>query len=137
MSEKNIENKLMALALTMPKYDDFMAEQYRKDPEFARSRVQEEFKEYVETDDIRYLLSTLRKAAEAKGWSALSRETGLSRSLLYAALSGETDPRIGTVMKVLKALGVRVITNIIPLEGQPPLTSSMESGQNDKEALFG
>jgi probable addiction module antidote protein len=116
MNEKNREEKLLALALTMPRHDDFMIKQYREDPEYALSRIQDEFQEYVETDNIRYLLSTLRKVAEAKGWSALSRETGLSRSLLYAALSGETDPRIGTVMKILKALGVQVLTNIIPFE---------------------
>ncbi|MDR1885464.1 MAG: putative addiction module antidote protein [Synergistaceae bacterium] len=112
------EAKLLALALTMPKHDDFVIERYRKDPEYARLMVQDEFQEYTETNDIRYLLSTLRKAAEARGWSALSRETGLSRSVLYAALSGERDPRIGTIMKILKALGIQVFTNIVPFPGK-------------------
>jgi probable addiction module antidote protein len=93
-----------------------MIEQYRKDPEYARLRVQDEFQEYTETNDVRYLLSTLRKVAEAKGWSVLSREAGISRSVLYAALSGKTDPRIGTVMKILKALGIQIVTNIIPFD---------------------
>ena len=115
MNEKIREKKLIALALTMPKHEDFMIEQYQKNPEYALKRVQDEFQEYIETDDIHYLLSTLRKAAEAKGWSALSRETGLSRSVLYAALSGKRDPQISTVMKILKALGVHVLTNILPL----------------------
>jgi probable addiction module antidote protein len=110
MNDKTKEDKLIALALTMPKHDDFMIEQYRKDPEYARLRIQDEFREYSDTNDIRYLLSTLRKVAEAKGWSELSREAGLSRSVLYAALSGETDPRIETVMKILKALGIQVMT---------------------------
>ncbi|MDR1915335.1 MAG: putative addiction module antidote protein [Synergistaceae bacterium] len=79
-----------------------------------KSDLNARFQEYTETNDIHYLLFALRKAAEAKGWSALSRETGLSRSVLYAALSGETDPRIGTVMKILKALEIQVLTNIVP-----------------------
>lgn len=122
MDDKTREKKLLALALTMPKHEDFMIEQYRKNPEYALERVQDEFQEYVDTDDIRYLLSTLRKVAEAKGWSAISRETGLSRSVLYAALSGERDPQISTVMKILKALGVQVFTNILPFQGKtkPP-----------------
>jgi probable addiction module antidote protein len=118
MSERNRDEKLMALALTMPRHEDYMIEKYRKDPDYARLRVQDEFQEYTETNDIRYLLSTLRKFAEAKGWSALSRETGLSRSVLYAALSGETDPKIGTVMKILKALGVQVISNIVAFDSR-------------------
>ena len=137
MDDKNREKKLVALALTMPKHEDFMIEQYRKDPEYARLRVQDEFQEYVETDDIRYLLSTLREIAEAKGWSALSRETGLSRSVLYAALSGERDPQISTVMKILKALGVQVLTNILPLREQkkPPVRDNRH--RKNKEMAYG
>jgi len=126
MSEQNKEEKLMALALTMPRHEDFITDKYSKDPDYARLRVKDEFQEYVETNDIHYLLSTLRKVAQAKGWSALSRETGLSRSVLYAALSGETDPKIGTVMKILKALGVQVVTNIIPLDNRRLDLNSLE-----------
>ena len=132
MNEHDRGKKLMTLALAMPKHEDFVIEKYRKDPDYARLRIQDEFQEYTETNDISYLLSTLRKVAEAKGWSVLSRETGLSRSVLYAALSGETDPKIGTVMKILKALGVQVITNIIPLaSGKKPTV------QKDQVAAYG
>jgi probable addiction module antidote protein len=135
MNEQRREEKLIALALTMPKHEDFMIEKYRKNPDYAQLRIQDEFQEYAETNDIRYLLSTLRKVAEAKGWSALSRETGLSRSVLYAALSGETDPKIGTVMKILKALGVQVITNILPFDGgQKPAVPGNNSLQNKEVA---
>ena len=134
MDEKTREEKLIALALTMPKHEDFMIEEYKKDPDFARACVQDEFREYVKTDNIRYLLSTLRKAAAAKGWSALARETGLSRSVLYAALSGEHDPQIGTVMKILKALGVRVYTNIAPLRSSKKPAARAAGRKKRKEA---
>lgn len=124
MDEKTGEQKRIALALTLPKYDDFIVERYRKNPEYALERVQDEFQEYVETEDIRYLLSTLREVAEARGWSALSRETGLSRSVLYGSLSGERDPQISTVMKILKALGVQVFTNIVPSQGKAKTVSA-------------
>ena len=135
MDEKVMEQRLIALALTMPRHEEFVIEQYRKDPEYARKRIQDEFREYTETNDIRYLLSTLRKVAEAKGWSQLSRETGLSRSVLYAALSGETDPKIGTVMKILKALGVQVITNILPFNNNGQQSATPKN--DNKEAAYG
>ena len=40
--------------------------------------------------------------------SQLSRDTGISREGLNKALSGEGNPTLATVMKVAKALGVRV-----------------------------
>jgi probable addiction module antidote protein len=136
VNEKTREEKLLALALTMPKYDDFVVGQYRKNPELALEMVQDEFQEYVKTNDIRYLLSTLREVAEAKGWSELSRKTGLPRSTLYAALSGETDPRIGTVMKILDALGIEILTNIVPFNDREKNQRSM--AKNDTgDVLYG
>ena len=46
--------------------------------------------------------------ARAMGMTAVAQETHLGRPSLYKALSGERDPRIGTVMRVLGALGVRL-----------------------------
>jgi hypothetical protein len=57
MSKQNRDKKLMVLALTMPRHEDYMIEKYRKDQDYARLRVQDEFQEYTETNDIRYLLS--------------------------------------------------------------------------------
>lgn len=127
MHAKEREDKLVALVLTMPKHDDFMVKQYQKDPEYALLRAKDELDEYIETNEIQYLLSTLRKIAEAKGWSALSRETGLARSSLYAALSGESDPKIGTVMKILKALGIHLSTKIVPFQGAPKGAASKKT----------
>ena len=45
---------------------------------------------------------------KAVGMAAVAREAQLGRPSLYKALSGERDPRIGTVMKVLDALGIRL-----------------------------
>lgn len=137
MNKQNREEKLMALAFTMPRHEDSVIERYRKDPNYARLRIQDDFGEYVETNDIRYLLSTLRKVAEAKGWSVLARETGLSRSVLYAALSGETDPRIGTVMKILKALGIYVFTNVIPFDDEQKPGTTRDGKLKNHEVVYG
>ena len=41
---------------------------------------------------------------------ALARETGLTREVLYKALSPEGNPSFATVMKVCKALGLKLHT---------------------------
>lgn len=56
--------------------------------------------------------SLIRKAlgdiAKARGMSKLSRDTGLSREGLYKALSATGNPEFSTVLKVIKALGLRL-----------------------------
>ena len=118
------EEKLEALALTMPDWDEAVVKRYREDPELGQMRVASEFKEYLHTGEMGYLLSTLYKVAEAKGWSKLARETGISRPTLYAVLSGAADPKVSTLMKILEALGVKVYTNIAPLCSEAKVVST-------------
>lgn len=46
--------------------------------------------------------------ARARNMTALAREVGMSRVGLNKALSGEGNPTLSTVMKVAKALGLKV-----------------------------
>lgn len=50
--------------------------------------------------------------ARAKGMSQLARDTGLARESLYKALSAEGNPEFATVLKVLKALGLRLHASV-------------------------
>lgn len=52
--------------------------------------------------------SALGSIARAKGMSQLARDTGLAREGLYKALSEEGNPEFGTIMKVIRALGLRL-----------------------------
>lgn len=52
--------------------------------------------------------AALGDIARAKGMSWLARETGLGRESLYRALSAGGNPEIATVLKVIKALGIRL-----------------------------
>jgi Probable addiction module antidote protein len=45
--------------------------------------------------------------ARAKGMSQIARETGLGRESLYKALSPEGNPEFATVLKIVRALGLR------------------------------
>ncbi len=62
----------------------------------------------LEENDPEFFVKAVGNAARAVGMTAIAEETQLGRPSLYKALSGDRDPRIGTVMKVLSALGVRL-----------------------------
>jgi probable addiction module antidote protein len=42
----------------------------------------------------------------------LAKQTGLTREGLYSSLSKDGNPSLGTVMKVLKALGLRLTATV-------------------------
>ena len=46
--------------------------------------------------------------SRARGMSRLANETGISREGLYKALSAGGNPEFSTVMKVIKALGLKL-----------------------------
>ena len=62
----------------------------------------------LEENDPAFFVKAVGTVARAMGMTTVAQETHLGRPSLYKALSGERDPRIGTVMKVLGALGVRL-----------------------------
>ena len=62
----------------------------------------------LEEDDPAFFIRAVGNVARARGMTAIAQESQLGRPSLYKALSGERDPRIGTVMKVLEAIGVRL-----------------------------
>ena len=62
----------------------------------------------LEEDDPELFVKAVGNVARAMGTTTVAQESELGRTSLYKALSGERDPRIGTVMKVLGALGVRL-----------------------------
>ena len=62
----------------------------------------------LEEDDPAFFIKAVGNVARARGMTAIAQESQLGRPSLYKALSGERDPRIGTVMKVLEAIGVRL-----------------------------
>ena len=52
--------------------------------------------------------AALGDIARARGMSQLARDTGLAREGLYKALSAEGNPEFSTIMKVIKALGLKL-----------------------------
>ena len=62
----------------------------------------------LEDGDPALVAAALGDIARAKGMSEIARETGLGRESLYKALSPEGNPEFATVLKVVRALGLRL-----------------------------
>jgi probable addiction module antidote protein len=69
--------------------------------------------EHLAAGDIPMIMDALQTASRAKGMAEVAVNAGLATPALYKALKG-TQPRLETVMGVLKALGLRLA--VVPLE---------------------
>ncbi|CAM3603748.1 addiction module antidote protein [Polaromonas hydrogenivorans] len=59
-------------------------------------------------DDAALFAKALGDIARARGMMQLARDTGLTREGLYKALGEQGNPSLSTVLKVLRALGMRL-----------------------------
>ena len=77
-------------------------------------KTEEDIAAYLEAvmedggNDPAYVARALGVVARARNMTALAREVGMSRVGLNMALSGDGNPTLSTVMKVAKALGLKV-----------------------------
>jgi len=62
----------------------------------------------LEDGDPALVAAALGDIARSIGMSGVAKRTGLGRESLYKSLSPEGNPEIATVLKVLKALGLRL-----------------------------
>lgn len=62
----------------------------------------------LEDGDPRVFKAALDDIARSEGMAKIAAEANLSRTSLYKALSPDTDPRLSTIVDVLKALGMRL-----------------------------
>jgi probable addiction module antidote protein len=62
----------------------------------------------LEDGDPALVSAALGDIARARGMTEIAREAGLGRESLYKALSPEGNPEFATVMKVVRALGLKL-----------------------------
>ncbi len=68
----------------------------------------------LESEDHRVIVKALGAVARARGGIAqLAEETGLAREALSRALSESGNPELGTVLKVMHALGVKLSASMV------------------------
>ena len=77
-------------------------------------RTEEDIALYMEAvmeeggDDANFIAHALGDVARARNMSQLAREVGMTREGLYKALSSDGNPSFATIMKVAKALGLKL-----------------------------
>ena len=81
-----------------------LIEELRTDPKLARAYLAAA----IEDDDPRILLSALRTVVEARGMARVAETAGIPRESLYRALSPKGNPRLSTLVAVIKAAGFRL-----------------------------
>ena len=88
-----------------------VAEQLRT-PEEMAAYLDAWFEEAPE--DAAGIARALGDIARARGMSQVARDAGLSRESLYKALSETGNPSFATILKVARALGVRLHAQVVP-----------------------
>jgi probable addiction module antidote protein len=96
----------------MTKFAPFDTADYLADEE----TIAEYLSAALDDPDPDMFLVAVRNVARARGMAQLARDTGLGRASLYKALAPGAMPRYDTVLKVLRALGVKL--HAAGLEGQ-------------------
>ncbi|MBD8128976.1 addiction module antidote protein [Pantoea agglomerans] len=91
-----------------------MTEQFSQWDSAEYLKTEEDMAEYLNAcmeeagDDPAFIARALGTIARARGMTQVAREAGVSRESLYRALSGNGNPEFGTILKVVKALGLRL-----------------------------
>lgn len=62
----------------------------------------------LEHGDASLVAAALGDIARARGMAQIARETGLGRESLYKALSPDGNPKFDTILKIVRALGLRL-----------------------------
>jgi probable addiction module antidote protein len=91
-----------------------MTEQFTRWDSAEYLKTEEDMANYLDAcmeeagDDPAFIAKALGTLARARGMTQVARDAGLSRESLYRALSGEGNPEFGTILKVVKALGLKL-----------------------------
>ena len=62
----------------------------------------------LEENDLGLIMTTLGDIARARRMAVVAQKAGLEREGLYKSLSAEGSPEFATVLKVVRALGLRL-----------------------------
>ncbi|MBB5347181.1 putative addiction module antidote protein [Desulfoprunum benzoelyticum] len=104
----------MAEAGTVPEQGLNMTEKFTRWDASDHLKTEEDIMAYFEAcldddpGDGSLVRAALGDIAKAGNMSKLAREIGLSREVLYRALSTDGNPEFATIMKVIKGLGLRL-----------------------------
>ncbi|MDX3929226.1 MAG: putative addiction module antidote protein [Shinella sp.] len=70
--------------------------------------IQEYLEIAFEDGDTKDIAIALGNIAKAKGMTGVAKEAGITREALYKSLSDKGDPKLSTLLGVMKALGLQL-----------------------------
>lgn len=104
------EHGLTVSDLDGPDIDDFDSAEYLG----SEQAVAAYLTAALETNDASMLAAAIGNVARARGMADIAKASGLAREGLYKALRPNSQPRLETITRVLGALGVRLVAEVIP-----------------------
>jgi len=90
----------------MPEFD--MAQHLQNDADVA-----EYLSQVMEDEDPGELAAALGHIAKARGMTEIAKASGIKREALYKALRPNSQPRLDTIQRVCKALGVKLTATVV------------------------
>jgi probable addiction module antidote protein len=91
--------------------DDFDSAEYLSNEQAIAAYLTEA----LASNDASMLAVAVGNVARARGMTEIAKASGLAREGLYKALRPNSQPRMETITRVLGALGVRLVAEVIPL----------------------
>ena len=78
----------------------------------------------LEDGDVSFITHALGDVARAVGMSDVAKEAGITREGLYKALSDKGDPRLSTLLGVMRALGLQLSARAANDDHDAPTTQT-------------
>jgi len=94
-------------------HDDFMAENFRKNPAYAMELLNETLEDGA-LDEAMIVLRQMSKAFGGVG--EVAKQAQLNSKSLYRTLSAQGNPQVSTLLAVLRTMGLRLAVQ--PLQRQ-------------------
>jgi len=94
----------------MVKTEPFDAARYLTTPD-AQTEL---LNDALASGNAAYVAQALGVIARARGMTEVAREAGVTREALYKSLSDAGDPRLTTLLGVMRALGVTLSAQVKP-----------------------
>jgi len=86
-------------------HDDFMAENFRKDPVYAMELLNETLEDGA-LDEAMIILRQMSKAFGGVG--EVAKQAQLNSKSLYRTLSAQGNPQVSTLLAILRTMGLRL-----------------------------
>jgi probable addiction module antidote protein len=86
--------------------------------------------------DSPLIAESLRTASRAKGMAEVANKAGLARESLYKALRPGSQPRLETILAVLKALGMQLVVQPIPVQSEVPDIDNGDDLEDSKDSDY-